>query len=44
MTKLLIKQNKNENIHKSEVQEIKWSDKYRVAANITECHSKSTLI
>ncbi len=30
--------NKNYNIHKNEDQEIGWSDKYRVAANITEYH------
>ena len=33
--------NKNNNIHKNEVQEIRWwtnIDKYRVAANITEYH------
>ncbi len=31
--------NKNDNIHKNEVQQIRWSDEYwqyRVAANITE--------
>ncbi len=33
------KKNKNDNIHKNEVKQIRWSDeywKYRVAANITE--------
>ncbi len=34
--------NKNDNIHKNEVQPIRWSDKYwqyRVAANIKECQN-----
>ncbi len=30
--------NKNDNIHKNEVQEDRWSDKYRAAANTTEYH------
>ena len=48
--------NKNDNIHKNEVQGIRWSDeywqvddqtivkKYRLAANITEYHIISKLI
>ncbi len=36
--------NKNDNIHKNEVQEIIWSDKYRVTTNITEYHNISKLI
>ena len=38
---------KNDNIHKNEVQNIRWSDefdKYRLAANITEYHIISKLI
>ena len=39
MTDLNVKKNKNDNIHKNEVQQIRWSDEYwqyRVAANIIE--------
>ena len=39
--------NKNDNIHKNEVQDIRWTDnidKYRLAANITEYHIISKLI
>ena len=37
--KLKAKENKNDNIHKNKVQQIRWSDEYwqyRVAANIIE--------
>ena len=39
--------NKNDNIHKNEVQQIRWSDEYsqyRVAANITEYQNQSSKI
>ena len=42
-----IKENKNDNIHNNEVQQIRWSDEYwqyRVAANIKEYHIISKLI
>ena len=38
------KKNKNDNIHKNEVQQIRWSDEYwqyRVVANITEYQNQS---
>ena len=39
--------NKNDNIHKNEVQQIRWADEYwqyRVAVNIKEYHIISKLI
>ncbi len=47
MLRFVKAQNKNENIHKSKAQEIRWSDeidKLSVDANITEYHVLSKLI
>ncbi len=43
---LILKKNKNDNINKNEVQQIRWSDEYwqyTLAANITEYHIISKL-